>query len=273
MFVLGAIVALAACARAVTAIAHERVAHNRLASTPTCTPFNSTFPKGSVDFRQTSTGAPFIAISPNGSWDVGSNGLELFMSKPEGPVTTSDGVNSQLGNGATVNSTFTFLYGKVTYVVTGVNTPGIVTAAILIGDSHDELDIELLGGDPNNWQTNVFATNPADPAPLVGAFGDTQPYQAGDVKDTHNYTIDWNEERVIWSVDGQQVRTLGPNDTMKNGVTHYPASPVRLQMGVWDGSSPQGTCEWAKGPVEWTTAPSLMTAYINSVSVECPYTA
>jgi hypothetical protein len=62
-------------------------------------------------------------------------------------------------------------FGKVTYAVESPMTSGVVTAAILVckrsffavvgpalktititGDQHDEIDIEILGGDTHHWQ-------------------------------------------------------------------------------------------------------------------------
>lgn len=104
---------------------------------------------------------------------------------------------------------------------------GVVTAAILIGacfiaavipslifhiaskDSHDEVDVELLGGDPSHWQSNVFTMSPTDAEPLYGIFGEVENYaKKSSIANTHNYTIDWNAERIVWSVDGVEVRTL-----------------------------------------------------------------
>jgi len=61
------------------------------------------------------------------------------------------------------------------------------------------------------------------------------------------------------------------DQTQKNGALHFPSHPTRIQLGIWDASSPAGTAEWAKGPIDWSTAPARMTAYFKSVTVECPY--
>lgn len=36
--------------------------------------------------------------------------------------------------------------------------------------------------------------------------------------------------------------------------------------------SPLGTAQWAKGPIDWTKAPSDIHAIVKSVKVECPNT-
>ena len=77
-----------------------------------------------------------------------------------------------------------------------------------IADQGDEVDVELLGGDPAHWQTNVYAPSPRDKGPLWGVFGEIEDYPTGSVKQNHEYTVDWNAERIVWSVDGQTVRTV-----------------------------------------------------------------
>ena len=77
-------------------------------------------------------------------------------------------------------------------------------------DQHDEIDVELLGGDPSHWQTNVFTASPKDQQPLWGVFGEIEDFAASSdtISETHKYTVDWNAERIIWSVDGSVQRTL-----------------------------------------------------------------
>ena len=78
-------------------------------------------------------------------------------------------------------------------------------------DEHDEIDVELLGGDPKHWQTNVYAPRPDDTQPLWGVFGEIENVGSGStVSEFHNYTIDWSFDRIEWSVDGRAVRTLTP---------------------------------------------------------------
>ena len=75
----------------------------------------------------------------------------------------------------------------------------------------DEIDNELLGGDPKHWQTNVFAPTVQDPTPHYGKFNAIEMFPQGGsqtIATFHSYTIDWNSERIVWSVDGIVARTL-----------------------------------------------------------------
>ena len=76
--------------------------------------------------------------------------------------------------------------------------------------ARDEIDIELIGGRPTQWQTNLFAPAPIETKPLYKTFSSLQDFLHGPktLEGTHSYTIDWSPERIIWSVDGSEVRTL-----------------------------------------------------------------
>jgi beta-glucanase (GH16 family) len=78
-------------------------------------------------------------------------------------------------------------------------------------DTHDEIDIELLGGDPDHWQTNIYGPSKAGAQPLWGVFGEIEDVpKSSNVQAFHTYTVDWNQERIAWSVDGKLARTLTP---------------------------------------------------------------
>lgn len=62
---------------------------------------------------------------------------------------------------------------------------------------------------------------------------------------------------------------LDTDQTRKNGVLHFPSHPARIQLGIWDASSPAGTAEWGKGPIRWDEAPARMAAVVRSVRVDC----
>ncbi len=72
--------------------------------------------------------------------------------------------------------------------------------------SQDEIDVELLGGDPSHWQTNMFAPPSPDAAPEYGTFSSVE--DVNNIEVSHTYTIDWDPVRIEWSVDGRVVRTL-----------------------------------------------------------------
>ncbi|KZT43070.1 concanavalin A-like lectin/glucanase [Sistotremastrum suecicum HHB10207 ss-3] len=236
---------------------------------PACRPSKTTFTSSTT----LGPAEAFVALSPSDTYELTDNGLELHLQRPEGTVTTSKGVNDKLGDGATVNSTFSFLYGKVTYEVEAPRVAGVITAIILAceGDSHDEIDIEILGGDPTHWQSNSYSPASSDTQPLWGVFSGVHSIgNSSTISSTHAYSVKWTADSITWGIDGNDVRTLKKADTIVNGSTHFPfKNPLLLSMGIWDASNPLGTSEWGKGPINWKEAPSKIAAVIKSVEVEC----
>ncbi|KAI9617587.1 hypothetical protein H4Q26_012885 [Puccinia striiformis f. sp. tritici PST-130] len=82
---------------------------------------------------------------------IAGGGVNLALNPPKGPVSLSADkkTNDKLGDGSTLNSTYSFLYGKVSLTVAASDVPGAVVALVLFGTTTaDEIDIEILGGDP-----------------------------------------------------------------------------------------------------------------------------
>ncbi|KAJ7449671.1 concanavalin A-like lectin/glucanase domain-containing protein [Mycena latifolia] len=230
-----------------------------------CQPLNMMFSDKSAS---PSFNSRFTPISPERSYALTDKGLEMYLYKPNGPVTASAGVNDKLGDGATINSSFTLSAGKVTFQMAAPTIAGVIVAGILIGDpSLDEIDIEIVCGETDSWQTNIFVPDPRVTRPEYGVFSSKESVDS--IADLHSYSIDVNTDRIAWSLDGHIVRTLTKDQCTRNGFLHYPTHPMRIQLGIWDSSSPAGTAEWGRGPIDWTRAPDKITATVKSVTVEC----
>ena len=94
----------------------------------------------------------------------------------------------------------------------------------LQSDDLDEIDIEMFGGDPYQWQSNYFIK------------GNTATYDRGGyhdianpLKDYHTYVIDWTKDAVTWSVDGSVIRTI-PKDNAQGFHNHQ--WPFMLVFGL-----------------------------------------
>lgn len=57
--------------------------------------------------------------------------------------------------------------------------------------------------------------------------------------------------------------------TVVNGTEHYPTGLARISLGIWDASSPEGTSDWGKGPINWNKAPNTISATVRGVWLEC----
>ncbi|SJL03436.1 uncharacterized protein ARMOST_06791 [Armillaria ostoyae] len=228
-----------------------------------CQPFHTTFPSGSVS--NTGSDSLFRALSPPETYETGDDGLAMYLLKPEGPVKRTGNVNDKIGQGATINSTELCVHGKLSFEVTAPTISGVVTAIILIGsDSFDEIDVELLGGDPTHWSTNVFVFLPGEKEPVYNKYNSVERVD-GSIAQKHTYFIDYNSDRIVWGIDEKVVRTL----TKEQAGERYPSHCLRIQCGIWDASEHEGTSEWARGPIDWSEQPEKIPAYVHSMTLEC----
>lgn len=226
---------------ATSAVAQTYTACNPL--TQTCKPDPALGGAKMFDFTQ-----------EQGDWHVSFKPDRVEYS-PEG---VSLRVQSQ-GDNPTLQSDFYLMFGRVEAVIQAAPGVGIVSSFVLQSDDLDEIDLEWLGGDNTQVQTNFFVK------------GNTDTYDRGQFHGIdnptgmfHTYTIEWTSEQISWLVNGQVIRTLLSNDW--HG---FPQSPMNIRMGVWAGGDPTnnpGTIQWAGGETNYAAGPYPMV--IKSVNVE-----
>lgn len=166
---------------------------------------------------------------------------------------------SAKGDNPTVHSDFYIMFGHIEFVAQAAPGTGIVSSMVLISDDLDEIDIEWLGGDTTQVQSNYFSK------------GDTTTYDRGEYHSVNSpqttmntYAIDWTSDRVIWYVNGVAVRTL-----TNPGTGYYPQTPMQIRFGSWaggDSDNAAGTIEWAGGVTDYSAGPFLY--YVKSLSVQ-----
>lgn len=166
---------------------------------------------------------------------------------------------TQRGDSPTVESDFYIMFGRVEFEAQAAPGQGVISSVVLISEDLDEIDIEWIGSDTNQFQTNYFSK------------GDTSTYDRGGFHQVetpqnqfHNYTIDWTKDQVVWSVDGTVVRTL-----INTGNNYYPQSPMQVRFGSWAGGDPgnaEGTIEWAGGEIDYSKGPYNF--FIKAISVQ-----
>ncbi|KAK7060858.1 hypothetical protein VNI00_000591 [Paramarasmius palmivorus] len=251
---------------------------------PRCQPIKTTFDKPSslshINDPDPFT-SPFICLGSRDSCKLSpEGGLELHLLPPEGPVTRKGNLNDVVSDGATVNSTFSFNYGKVIFEIQAATVPGTVTAPILYdaismnsGDTiqGDELDWELLGAHPKTCQTNMFSPKPQDSSPHYGMFNGKHrlPSGSGSIANVHSYSIARDADKIVWSVDGVDVRVQRREDSEVDGVLLWPRHEMKISLGAWDASYAVGTSNWAGGPIIWEDVKEPIKAVVKSVSLEC----
>lgn len=152
------------------------------------------------------------------------------------------------------------MFGKVQITMKAAPGAGIVSTLVLESDDLDEIDMEWLGADSTEVQTNYFGK------------GDVTTYNRGAFNPAANnqgqfitYTVEWTSEQITWSVGGTIVRVLTPATADTN---QYPQTPMRVKFGSWSGgdsSNAAGTIAWARGPTDYANGPFTMT--VQSIAV------
>ncbi|KAI6880743.1 concanavalin A-like lectin/glucanase [Hortaea werneckii] len=239
-----------------TAVAFAAALPYAFAQTSTdCDPLEKTCPND-TGLNSKSFSADFTSDGGLDSWteavatniEIGDQGAEFSI---------SDGKDAP-----TVETDFYIFFGRVDVTMKAAPGQGIVSSVVLESDDLDEIDWEWLGGDTTQVQTNFFGK------------GNTTTYDRGGFssvsspQDTfHTYTIDWNEERIEWIIDGSTVRTVTYDDPVALGGKNYPQTPMRVKLGSWCGgcAKAEATVEWAGGKTTFDNAPYIM--YVKSVEI------
>lgn len=190
----------------------------------------------------------FELYAESGSLDYSDSGLNFTL-------------NKRFDN-PSLQSKFYLFFGKIEVICIPAVGKGIVSTVYLQSDDLDEIDLEWIGTEDTQVQTNWFSK------------GETSTYDRGaynslsDSDDlfstSHNYTIDWTKESIKWYIDDELVRTVGNSSS-----EGFPQSPMAVFIGVWAGGDPsnsEGTIEWAGGETDYSDAPFSM--LVKSMKIE-----
>ncbi|KAK2757139.1 hypothetical protein FQN53_008506 [Emmonsiellopsis sp. PD_33] len=163
----------------------------------------------------------------------------------------------------TVQSHFYIFFGRLEVEMKPSPGQGVVSSIVLQSEDLDEVDWEWVGNDMTHVQTNYFGKGNR----TMGDRGGMHEMDAP-MEKYHNYTLDWTAERLIWLIDGKELRTLTYDEAL--GGKNYPQTPMTVRLGIWPGGDPdkneKGTVEWAGGEIDYHGVPYTMG--VKRISVE-----
>ncbi|KAB8346071.1 hypothetical protein FH972_023123 [Carpinus fangiana] len=206
-----------------------------------CNPLQQTCP------ADTALGKSITADFTSESSDFSGSGGGITYGADGASLT----VASQ-GQAPTLESKWYLMFGKVEVSLKAAPGTGIVSSFVMQSDDLDEIDLEWLGGDAAQVQSNYFGKG------ITGGYdrGAFHPDPTSQSAFT-TYTIDWTPDQVVWQINGQTVRVL----TSAQAGNQFPQTPMQIKIGAWAGGDPSnapGTISWAGGQTDYSAGPFTM---------------
>ncbi|GMN52117.1 hypothetical protein TIFTF001_021266 [Ficus carica] len=171
-------------------------------------------------------------------------------------------------SGSGFQSNIEYLFGQIDMQLKLVpgNSAGTVTAYYLSskGSTWDEIDFEFLGnstGEPYTLHTNVFSQGKGNREQQFHLWFDPS-------ADFHAYSILWNPQHIVFSVDGTPIRKF--KNLESKGVPYPKNQAMRIYSSLWNAD------DWAtRGGLvktDWSQAP-FTASYRNFKANACVWSS
>lgn len=118
------------------------------------------------------------------------------------------------------------MFGKIEATLKVSPGKGIVSSVVVQSECGDEIDLEWIGGDNMQLQTNYYAKRNPD---HTRAGYHPNPNNQNEFR---TYTVDWDSDRIIWQIDGETIRVA------TSAAGNYPQTPSYIKVGNWAGGDP-----------------------------------
>jgi GR25 family glycosyltransferase involved in LPS biosynthesis len=133
---------------------------------------------------------------------------------------------------ASICSKDQYLYGKFEVTMQASNLPGVITGFFLYRNSpRQEIDIEILGYQPNRLLINVFYNPGCEGTKYDYGYRGSPCYidlGFDASKESHRYAINWGPNEIQWLVDDKIVHRRVIWDP-----TPIPHLPMKLHTNIW----------------------------------------
>lgn len=147
---------------------------------------------------------------------------------------------------AAISSRARFLFGRFEATLKATNVPGLVTGFFLHRDSpRQEIDVEILGNQPDQVLVNVFYNPGTDGAKFdYGYRGAPAIVKLGfdASKALHQFTIEWDPCEIKWFVDQKLIHRRATWEP-----TPIPHLPMTLHVNSWPARSRKLAGRLARG--------------------------
>ncbi|MEM7254811.1 MAG: family 16 glycosylhydrolase [Pseudomonadota bacterium] len=161
-------------------------------------------------------GAPFLNAWDAKQASASPAGLRLTL------CSGGDVANPHWRSGE-LRTNDTFGYGRFEARFRASAIPGTVTSLFVYtgrseGDPHDEIDIEILGRDPNALHCNYFRRGVEGTSRLLPLGFDTS-------TEMHTFAFEWRKRQIDWYADNRLVHSVSGNDV--------PSVPGKIMLNLW----------------------------------------